>query len=247
MRALVVTPTYNERANLVRMAPAVLRAAPVEMLIVDDNSPDGTGELADSLARESHGRIHVLHREGKQGLGTAYVTGFRWGLQRRYDLLIQMDCDFSHNPDDLPRFLAAAEQADVVIGSRYVAGDDTPDWPWTRRVLSRSGSLYARSVLGLPYQDLTGGYKCFRRQALDRIGLESVHASGYGFQIEMNWRCHQAGLRIAEIPIVFNDRVEGQSKMSGRIVLEAMGLVWRLRRESRRPRISAPGERQAHP
>ncbi|MBI3947550.1 MAG: polyprenol monophosphomannose synthase [Armatimonadetes bacterium] len=233
MRALVITPTYNEYANLARLASAVLRAAPVDLLVVDDDSPDGTGRLADSLARESGGRVHVIHRPGKQGLGTAYVAGFRWGLERRYEFFFEMDGDFSHAPDDLPRFLAAAAGADVVLGSRYVPGGATPDWPWSRRLLSRGGSLYARTLLGLPFRDLTGGFKCFTRRALEGIQLDGIRANGYGFQIEMTWRCHRAGMRIREIPITFRDRVEGQSKMSGQIVREAMAMVWRLRAEAR--------------
>ncbi|NLC56586.1 MAG: polyprenol monophosphomannose synthase [Armatimonadetes bacterium] len=230
MRSLVIIPTYNERENLAQLAAAALQAAPVDLLIVDDNSPDGTGHLADCLARESGGRVSVLHRPGKQGLGTAYLTGFRWGLERDYQFLLEMDCDFSHDPADLPRLLAAAADADVVLGSRYVPGGATPDWPWPRRVLSRGGSLYARQILGLGYRDLTGGFKCFRRRALELLDLESIRANGYAFQIEMTWRCHLAGLRIVEIPIVFHDRRVGQSKMSRQIVWEAIGTVWRMRR-----------------
>ncbi|HHX40714.1 MAG TPA: polyprenol monophosphomannose synthase [Armatimonadetes bacterium] len=229
MRAVVITPTYNERENLQRLVPAVLNTAPVDHLIVDDSSPDGTGQLADELARASRGRVHVLHRPGKQGLGTAYIEGFRWGLERGYELILEMDCDFSHDPADLPRFIAAASDADVVLGSRWIAGGAAPDWPWQRRWLSRGGSFYARRLLNVPYRDLTSGYKCFRRRALERIDLGSVQANGYGFQIEMTWRCHQAGMRVREIPIVFRDRTLGESKMSSQIVWEAMGMVWRLR------------------
>lgn len=230
MRALVITPTYNERDNLQRLVPAVLSSAPVDHLVVDDGSPDGTGRLADQLARESRGRVHVLHRPGKLGLGTAYLDGFRWGLERGYEFLLEMDCDFSHDPTDLPRFLAAAADADVVLGSRWVPGGATPDWPLRRRWLSRGGSFYARRLLNVGYRDLTSGYKCFRRRALESIDLGAVRANGYGFQIEMTWRCHQAGMRIREIPIVFRDRALGESKMSSHIVWEAMGMVWRLRR-----------------
>lgn len=241
MRALVIVPTYNEFENLGRLVPAVLRSAPADLLVVDDASPDGTGHLADRLAREHAGRVHVLHRAGKQGLGTAYIDGFRWGLQRDFQFLMEMDCDFSHRPEDLPRLLSAAASADVVLGSRYVPGGDTPGWPWTRRLLSRGGSAYAGRVLGLPYHDLTGGFKCFARRALERINLSGIRSTGYGFQIEMTWRCHQAGLRILEVPIVFQERAAGESKMSGRIVWEAMGMVWGLRREANGKAPRKPG------
>lgn len=245
MQALVIVPTYNERTNLMRLVPAVLAAAPVDILVVDDNSPDGTGQLADDLAVEHAGRVHVLHREGKQGLGTAYLAGFRWGLRHGYDYLFEMDCDFSHPPEALPRFLEAIRHADVVLGSRYVPGGATPDWPRRRRLLSQGGSFYARTVLGLPYRDLTGGFKCFRRTALQSLDLEGIRTSGYGFQIEMTWRCHRAGLTILEIPITFRDRVEGQSKMSGKIVREALAMVWQLRREGRQAPAGGGARRTA--
>lgn len=222
-------PTYNERDNVRGIAPLVLaQGEEFDLLIVDDNSPDATGEVADELARDD-ARIHVLHRPAKAGLGPAYIAGFRWALERDYDVIFEMDADFSHNPADLPRFLPAIADCDVVLGSRYVAGGGVSNWPLLRQAISRGGGLYARTILGLPVRDLTGGFKCFRRQVLETLDLDRIGAGGYGFQIELTYRAIRAGFRVREIPIVFSDRRRGQSKMSSRIFLEAMLMVWRLR------------------
>jgi dolichol-phosphate mannosyltransferase len=227
----VVLPTYNERENLEAMAAAILAALPeVSLLVVDDRSPDGTGELADTLAAREP-RISVLHRPGKEGLGVAYRDGFRWVLERSdVRAVVQMDADFSHDPGDLPRLLAPLmESADLVLGTRYMRGGDTVGWPWYRKLISRAGTLFARTVLLLPYRDLTGGFKAWRRELIDAIRLRETAGSGYGFQIEATWWAHRRGARITEVPIVFRERVAGSSKMSGGIVREAMLLVLRLR------------------
>lgn len=229
MKAVVVMPTYNERDNVREIVPRVLNQDEAfEVLVVDDNSPDGTGDIADELARTSS-RVHVLHRPAKTGLGPAYIAGFRWALERDYDLVFEMDADLSHDPADLPRFLAAIAGCDVVLGSRYVGGGGVRNWPLLRQAISRGGGLYARTLLGLPVRDLTGGFKCFRRRVLETLDLDQIGAGGYGFQIELTYRAIKAGFRVREIPIIFNDRVHGQSKMSSRIFLEAMLMVWRLR------------------
>lgn len=233
--ALVIVPTYNERENLEALATEVLARLPTaDLLIVDDNSPDGTGALAEALrAREP--RIEVLHRPGKLGLGTAYLAGFRHGLARGYDYLVEMDCDFSHDPQYLPALIERARAgADLVLGSRYVAEGGTRNWSWSRRAISRGGNLYARAVLGLPIEDLTGGFKCFRRAVLEQVGLDEVRSEGYAFQIELTYRAWRRGFRIEELPIVFVDRRVGQSKMSRRIVGEAVWMVWRVRWALRR-------------
>lgn len=229
MRSLVIIPTYNERDNIREIVPLVLaQGERFELLIVDDNSPDGTGAIADELAR-GHPRVHVLHRPTKAGLGPAYVAGFRWALARDYDLIFEMDADLSHDPADLPRFVAAIATCDVVLGSRYVPGGGVSNWPLPRRLISQGGSLYARLWLGVPIRDLTGGFKCFRRQVLETLDLDTIGSGGYGFQIEMTYRAIQAGFRVREIPIVFTDRTVGRSKMSRRIFVEAMLMVPRLR------------------
>ena len=226
---LIVVPTYNERANLPDLVRAIHDRLPeAHLLVVDDASPDGTGELADALAAEDD-RIHVLHRTGKLGLGTAYLAGFRWALDQGYDLIFEMDADFSHDPAHLPQFLEAVKDADLVLGSRYVEGGGTENWALWRRLLSRGGGIYARTILQVPYRDLTGGFKCFRRKVLEALPLDDIRSEGYAFQIELTYRAHQAGFRIKEIPIVFRERREGESKISRRIVLEAMAMVWRLR------------------
>lgn len=199
--------------------------------MVDDNSPDGTGDIADALAERWPGRMSVIHRAGKLGLGSAYLAGFLQALRESYDYVVQMDADFSHDPDDVPRLVAATGTADVVIGSRYTAGGRTEDWPLSRWLISRGGSWYTQLLLQLPIVDPTSGFKCFRRSALARLDLTSVRAKGFGFQVEVNWLCHRSGLRLVETPIRFADRKRGQSKMSLRIFLEALSLVWRLRRE----------------
>jgi dolichol-phosphate mannosyltransferase len=227
---LVIVPTYNERDNLPEIVAAVHEHLPeADLLVVDDNSPDGTGALADELAARD-GKVHVLHRAGKQGLGTAYVAGFKWALGRGYQFLFEMDCDFSHDPKYLPVMLDRARAgADLVLGSRYVAGGGTVNWGPMRKFISRGGSMYARTILGVGVRDLTGGFKCFRRSTLEALDLDSVSAQGYGFQIEMTYRAVKQGFRVEEVPIIFVDRRVGQSKMSKKIFLEALTLVWKLR------------------
>ena len=226
---LVVMPTYNERVNVPLIVPAVLAQHPaLEVLIVDDNSPDGTGAIADQLAAESP-RVHVLHRAGKQGLGKAYIAGFRWALECGYDLMFEMDADFSHDPRFLPAMIEAAGDADLVLGSRYKTGVNVINWPISRLLLSLGANQYARWVTGLPLTDSTGGFKCFRRKVLEAIPLDRVRSNGYAFQIEMSFLAWRRGFRLKEIPIVFTDRVEGQSKMNKKIVREAIWMVWWLR------------------
>ena len=229
-RALVIVPTYNERFNIARLIPAVLAQDPsIEMLVVDDASPDGTGGVVDAIAANND-RVHVVHREGKLGLGTAYIAGFRWALERKYDLVFEMDADFSHNPEMLPEFLQAIKEADVVLGSRYQGGRvNVVNWPMSRLFLSYAANIYARAITGLPVSDTTGGFKCFRRNVLESIDLNSVKSNGYAFQIEMSFRVWKRGFRLFEIPIIFVDRTEGVSKMSKKIVREAIWMVWRLR------------------
>jgi dolichol-phosphate mannosyltransferase len=228
-RFLVVVPTYNERVNLPLVVPAILQQDPrLEVLVVDDNSPDGTGQLADELAASTQ-RVHVMHRPSKSGLGKAYLAGFSWALERNYDLIFEMDADFSHDPKFLGDFVRAASNADVVIGSRYRTGVNVINWPISRLLLSIGANQYARWITGLPLADSTGGFKCFRREVLQSIDFEKVRSNGYSFQIEMSFRAWKKGFRLAEIPIVFTDRVEGQSKMNKRIVREAIWMVWWLR------------------
>jgi dolichol-phosphate mannosyltransferase len=222
-RTLVVLPTYNEAGNLERLVRAVLEQD-VRVLVVDDNSPDGTGAIADRLAAELDG-IEVLHRPRKAGLGRAYVAGFEHALRSDAELIVEMDADFSHDPADLPRLVAAADDADLVLGSRYVDGGGVVDWGLFRRALSRGGSLYARLMLGVPVRDLTGGFKCFRRELLEAIAPAEVLANGYAFQIELTYRAVRAGFRVLELPIVFRDRAVGRSKMTPAIAVEA---VWRV-------------------
>lgn len=228
-RTLVIVPTYNEKENLPLLVEAIHEVVPdFHILVVDDNSPDGTGDLADGMA-DKDDRIHVLHRSGKLGLGTAYIAGFKFALEHGYDRVQQMDCDFSHRPEDLPRFAEAIEEADVVLGSRWVKGGGTKNWPWYRKLISRGGSFYARSILGVGIRDLTGGFKCFRREVLESIDFDQVESEGYSFQIEMTWRALQKGFRVVEIPILFVERELGHSKMNQRIVWEAIGMCWKLR------------------
>lgn len=229
-RAVVIVPTYNERDNVARLIDLVMQQDPrLEVLVVDDGSPDGTGEIVDGIAG-SNPRVHVIHRERKLGLGTAYVAGFRWALERDYAYVFEMDADFSHDPGHLPQFLNAVQGADLVLGSRYRDGKVTVvNWPIARLILSYGANLYARAVTGLPVFDATGGFKCFRREALAALDLAQIRSNGYAFQIEMTFRIWKRGLRIVEIPIVFVDRTEGESKMSRKIIREAIGMVWRLR------------------
>jgi dolichol-phosphate mannosyltransferase len=231
-RLLVVVPTYNERVNLPLVVPAILHQDPrLEVLVVDDNSPDGTGQLANELAASTP-RVHVMHRPGKSGLGKAYVAGFQWALERNYDLIFEMDADFSHDPRFLGDFVRAINEADVVIGSRYRTGVNVINWPISHLLLSIGANQYARWITGLPLADSTGGFKCFRREVLQSIDLEKVRSNGYSFQIEMSFRAWKKGFRLKEIPIVFTDRVEGQSKMNKRIMREAIWMVWWLRLQS---------------
>lgn len=229
-RALVIIPTYNERENVLKIIDAVLAQSPIlDVLIVDDGSPDGTGALVDERAT-SDSRVHIIHREKKLGLGTAYIAGFRWALARDYDLVFEMDADFSHDPQHLPQFLSSIENADLVIGSRYRDRRVTVvNWPIGRLLLSYFANVYARFVTGLPIFDTTAGYKCFRRKVLESVDLNDVKSNGYAFQIEMHFRVWRQNFRIVEIPIVFVDRTEGTSKMSKKIVREAVWMVWRLR------------------
>ena len=229
-RALVIIPTYNERENIRRLIDSVLaQDARIDVLVVDDGSPDGTGALVDEIV-SSNDRVHVQHRARKLGLGTAYIVGFRWALERDYAYVLEMDADFSHDPIHLPQFLQAVEGADLVLGSRYQQGRVTVvNWPMTRLILSYCANIYARAVTGLPVYDATGGFKCFRRSVLEAIDLGQVRSNGYAFQIEMSFRAWKRNFRIAEIPIVFVDRTEGTSKMSQSIVREAVWMVWRLR------------------
>jgi dolichol-phosphate mannosyltransferase len=229
-RALVIVPTYNERFNIARLIPAILAQDPsLEVLVVDDGSPDGTGAIVDGIAANNT-RVHVIHRASKLGLGTAYIAGFRWALERKYDLVFEMDADFSHNPERLPEFLEAIRESDVVLGSRYQNGHvNVVNWPMSRLFLSYAANIYARFVTGLPIFDTTGGFKCFRRNVLESIDLNSVKSNGYAFQIEMSYRAWKRGFQLFEIPIIFVDRTEGVSKMSKKIVREAIWMVWRLR------------------
>ena len=227
-------PTYNERENLEPIVAAILsQASDLDVLVVDDSSPDGTGQIADRLATEYPGRMSVLHRDGKRGLGTAYIEGFLLALERGYEHVFEMDADFSHEPADLLRLREAVRGgADVAVGSRWVGHGGTRNWSLLRTLISRGGSLYARVILGVPVSDLTSGFKCFSRHVLETLDLRSVRSNGYAFQVEMNYRCHEHGFRIAEVPIVFVDRRVGKSKMGTHIVIEAMLVVLRLRLQS---------------
>jgi dolichol-phosphate mannosyltransferase len=228
----VIVPTYNEVENLASLVEAVFaQPADLSLLIVDDNSPDGTGMLADELATANPARMSVLHRSDKNGIGPAYIAGFRKALQGDVRLIITMDADLSHDPNDLPRMLQAAASADVVIGSRYVEGGSTVGWPLHRRLISRGGGTYAHFVLGVPVRDLTSGYKVYRRAVIEQFDFDHIRSDGYGFQIETVFRAIKNGFRVVEIPIEFHDRTRGKSKLSRRIVLEAAPMVWKLRFE----------------
>jgi dolichol-phosphate mannosyltransferase len=227
---LVVVPTYNERENLPRLAQKLLSLpVKVDLLVVDDNSPDETGKIADELAAK-HPENHVLHRAEKSGLGRAYIAGFKWALERGYEFIFEMDCDFSHDPDEIPNFLAAAksQNADLVLGSRYSGGIRVINWPLKRLMLSRAAGKYVALVTGMPFSDPTGGYKCFRRRALQAINLDAIRSNGYSFQIEMTHKLWRQEFKIVEVPIIFTERAEGRSKMAGHIVTEAFWMVWRL-------------------
>ncbi len=227
--ALVIIPTYNERSNIMLVVPAVLKAIPgAHVLVVDDSSPDGTAQCVKELAQSFEG-VYLLERPAKQGLGRAYISGFRWALERDYQCVFEMDADFSHDPSYLPGFLAAIDENDLVIGSRYIRGVNVVNWPMSRLLISYAGNIYARVVAGIPVRDCTGGFKCFRREVLQSINLDRISSSGYSFQIEVNYLTWKKGFRIKEIPIVFTDRQRGESKMSTKIVREALVLLWELR------------------
>jgi dolichol-phosphate mannosyltransferase len=229
MKTLVVMPTYNEADNLTEIVQEVLsQDESIEILVVDDNSPDGTGEAAEKLAAHES-RVHVFHRHKKLGLGSAYVTGFKYALKEGYDYIFEMDSDFSHDPEEIPNFLSKIKDFDLVIGSRYIYGVSVINWPMSRLLLSYLANLYARVVVGAKVKDLTGGFKCFRRRVLESIDLDRVRSDGYAFQIEVNYKTYSKGFRIAEIPIIFVERRAGSSKMSKKIIWEAFWLVWKLR------------------
>jgi dolichol-phosphate mannosyltransferase len=237
-RTLIVTPTYNEKDNLPRFVDAVRSAWPdADLMVVDDNSPDGTGDLADAIAaKDDH--VKVMHRPGKLGLGTAYTQAFQIGLSEGYDRFFEMDADLSHDVRYLPAFLRALDDgADVVIGSRNIPGGGVEGWGPGRHVISKGGSIYSRTILGLAVKDLTSGYKAFSRRALESIDLQNVHSNGYSFQIEMTYRASRRGMRVKEVPIVFVDRTAGHSKMSRKIFIEAIGVVWKLRFDAMRGKI----------
>ena len=225
---LIIIPTYNERENVRLISHAVLTAAPgANLLFVDDGSPDGTGDIADELATADE-RVHVLHRTRKDGLGRAYLAGFKWALERDYEFIFEMDADFSHDPRAILQFLEAAQNADLVLGSRYVGGIRIMNWPLSRLMLSRGAGIYVKWITGMPFTDPTGGFKCFRRRVLEAIDLDRINSNGYSFQVEMTHKAWMMGFNIVETPIVFEERRSGESKMSKRIVFEALGEVWRL-------------------
>jgi dolichol-phosphate mannosyltransferase len=228
-QTLICVPTYNEAGNIERFVDAVLDVRPdVHLLVIDDDSPDGTGRIADAIA-DTRPEVHVLHRTAKEGLGRAYIDGFRWALERDYQHIVEMDADFSHRPCDLPELIDQLEHYDVVIGSRYVAGGDTENWGLLRRAVSRAGGFYARLLLGCDIRDLTAGFVAWRREVLETIDLDGVEASGYVFQVELKYRAHRAGFKILEVPIIFPDREVGESKMTPDIALEALTRLWKIR------------------
>ncbi|HVP35805.1 MAG TPA: polyprenol monophosphomannose synthase [Terriglobales bacterium] len=229
MKVLVIIPTYNEKENIIKIIPLVLtQDQGIEVLVVDDNSPDGTGKMVEEL-KVSNPRVKLLTRAKKTGLGTAYIAGFDYALQNGYDYIFEMDSDFSHDPKYIPEFLKAIQDSDLVLGSRYIRGVNVVNWPITRLLLSYFANVYARWITGLPVKDSTGGFKCFKREVLEKIGLDNIHSNGYAFQIEMSFRAWKKGFRIKEIPIIFVDRFAGESKMSKKIVREAIWMVWKLR------------------
>ncbi len=231
-KKIVIIPTYNERNNIAKLIPDIIELYPnINILVVDDNSPDGTGDYVESLSQHDE-RIKVMKRKGKMGLGTAYVEGFKYALKNNYDLIIQMDADYSHDPKVIGDFLEAIKENDLVIGSRYVTGVNVINWPMRRLLLSYFANYYTRVVTGMPVKDATGGFKCFRRQVLEAIDLDKIRSNGYAFQIEMNFKAYKKNFRIKEVPIIFIDRVEGKSKMSKKIVREAIFMVWKLRYRS---------------
>ncbi len=237
MATLIIIPTYNERENIEKLLPDIYRALPgTHVLIVDDNSPDQTATFIENLQKTQYtDTLHLLKRAGKLGLGTAYIAGFQWALQRDYDYIFEMDADFSHQPEYLPKLLEKAQAGDdLVLGSRYVQGGGVRNWSLPRRLISRGGSLYAKTLLGLPLNDLTGGFKCFRRSTLEKLPLDQIECAGYAFQIELTYRTHLLGMKVAEVPIIFIDRTVGQSKMSKKIFLEAVLMVLKMRWQRKR-------------
>jgi dolichol-phosphate mannosyltransferase len=229
-RILIIIPTYNEVENITRLIPQVLnKNAAIEILVVDDNSPDGTAEAVEKMIGDVNGRVHLMRRKAKQGLGTAYVAGFKYAIEHQYDLIFEMDADFSHDPQEIPNFLKAMKEHDLVIGSRYIQGVNVVNWPISRLILSWSANLYTRWITRLPIYDATSGYKCFRRPVLEAINLDRIKSDGYGFQIEMDFLAWKKGFRLKEIPIIFVDRNAGESKMNPGIVREAAWMVWKLR------------------
>jgi len=239
-KTIVIVPTYNERDNLPALVKRILtQPSPVEVLIVDGNSPDGTGKLADEIAANNT-MVHVLHEREKSGLGRAYIAGFKWALERDYEFIFEMDGDVSHNPDDIPAFLKAAQDADLVLGSRYRNGIRVINWPLKRLMLSLFAAKYVQVVTGMPISDPTGGYKCFRRRTLLILDLDAVRSTGYSFQIEMTHKIWRRGMRIAEVPIIFTDRFQGRSKMTSKIAREAFFMVWRLLLQNKLSRNTAP-------
>jgi len=232
MKTLIIIPTYNELENLPRLLPEVLsKEEGIHILIVDDNSPDGTAAFVENEMKNNN-RIHLIKRPSKQGLGTAYIAGFKFAIQNGYDFIFEMDADFSHDPKEIPRFLDEIKSSDVVLGSRYINGVNVINWPMRRLLLSSFANLYTRFITGMPVHDATGGYKCFRRKVLEAINLEKVTSNGYAFQIEMSFKAWKKGFKVKEIPIIFVDRVKGKSKMSRKIVREAVTMVWKLRLKS---------------
>jgi dolichol-phosphate mannosyltransferase len=232
MKILIIIPTYNELDNLPRLLPEVLsKNEGIDVLIVDDNSPDGTAAFVENEMK-NNSRIHLIKRESKQGLGTAYIAGFKYALQNNFDLIFEMDADFSHDPNEIPQFLEAIKNADLVLGSRYINGVNVINWPMSRLLLSWFANWYTRIITGLPIKDATGGFKCFKREVLDAIDLDQVKSNGYAFQIEMSFKAWKKGFKVKEIPIIFVDRVKGKSKMSKKIVREAVTMVWKLRLKS---------------
>ncbi len=249
MKTLIIIPTYNEIDNLRPLLEEIFSYAPeTDILIVDDNSPDGTGDLADEIHNENP-RVHVLHRPGKLGLGTAYIAGFKYAIEHNYDAAFEMDADFSHDPRYLPDFLKAIENADVVIGSRYIPGGNTPNWSMLRRLISGGGNIFARFMLGIPVHDCTAGYRCYRREVLEKIDLDTIQSQGYAFQVELAYRVMKQGFKIVETPIVFMDRRVGKSKMSRKIVIEGFAYVLKARfsKQPGRPKSIEPESKSEQP
>ncbi|WP_422933079.1 polyprenol monophosphomannose synthase [Sinomonas sp. P47F7] len=244
MRILTIIPTYNELESLPKTLGRLRSAVPAsDVLVADDNSPDGTGELADRIAAEDP-QVHVMHRKGKEGLGAAYIAGFRWALEHDYDVIVEMDADGSHQPEQLPRLLEAVEQgADLVIGSRWVQGGSVVNWPFYRQLISRTGSTYSRIMLGLKVKDMTAGYRAFRRTTLEKLDLDDVDSVGYGFQVDLAWRVDKMGLKVVEVPVTFVERELGSSKMSGNIVIEAMVNVTKWGLTDRWKQLTGRGQR----